>query len=708
MLALLVVSQSLCASLLAADGSTAVPAVSHLSACAALPDPLINDAGERIISVAQWEPRREQMKQIIEHYAIGHQPPPPGNVSGRELMSQTMSDGQVTCRLVHLSFGPESKLGLDVAIFIPAETNTFKTLFPTIVQPVFFPMPGTNSWANVAKQFAEPLRRGYAVAAFYYQQCGADTLDYRQTGFFPAYPGYDWGDLAAWAWGMSRCVDYLETQPFVDKSKLIAVGHSRLGKAALIAGAFDERFALTAPAGSGCGGTGAYRFNGQGRGGKEGLAEATKKFPQWFGPRLAEFSGQVEKLPFDQHWFMALVAPRLFIAADGLSDPYTDTNALVQSYLAAKPVYQLLGVPEHLDIHFRPGGHLLAPADWQAILDFSDQNLRQVEVKRRGNQLSLAVDWAAMTSPILFRGDAQTAYRDPMLLLHAGVFWMFFTLNTHDADGRPFWQTAYSTSTNLVHWSAPVTITPRDRRFNFCSPGNIVRFGNQWVLCLQTYPTPGNSTYGDDSSRLWLMRSDDLAHWSEPELIQFMGPEVSREAMPRMIDPYLLADKDEPGKWWCFCKVKQTGVSMAWSRDLKTWHPTGRVDGGENACVLVQDGEYVLFHSPPNGIGVKRSRDLHTWREDGLLTLGQKDWPWAQGRLTAGYVLDARAIAGVGRYVMVFHGSGPEDERTMFHTYASIGLAWSDDLKTWHWPGGGSQTIESHASAPLDHAPNAK
>ena len=129
-----------------------------------------------------------------------------------------------------------------------------------------------GSWEKAAQNYAEPLRRGYAIVCFQYQQCGLDKPQgYRQSGFFPAYPRYDWGDLAAWAWGMSRSVNYLETQAFADKAKIIAVGHSRLGKAALVAGAFDERFALTAPAGSGCAGTGAYRFNGKGRGGKEGL-----------------------------------------------------------------------------------------------------------------------------------------------------------------------------------------------------------------------------------------------------------------------------------------------------------------------------------------------------------------------------------------------------------------------------------------------------
>ncbi len=186
---------------------------------------------------------------------------------------------------------------------------------------------------------------------------------------------------------MSRCVDFLETQSFVDKTKFIALGHSRLGKTTLVAGAFDDRFALTAPCGSGCGGTGAYRFNGKGRGGKEGLEDATKNFPQWFGPHLREFSGQVEKLPFDQHWLIALVAPRLFIAADGLDDQATNGKALAHCYLAARPVYEFLGAPDHIGINFRPGRHMLAPDDWTAVLDFSDKYLRKMDVKRRFDQL---------------------------------------------------------------------------------------------------------------------------------------------------------------------------------------------------------------------------------------------------------------------------------------------------------------------------------
>ena len=160
------------------------------------------------------------------------------------------------------------------------------------------------------------------------------------------------------------------------------------------------------------------------------------------------------------------------------------------------------------------------------------------------------------------------------------------------------------------------------------------------------------------------------------------GPNVPQEKMGRMIDPYLIEDKDEPGKWWCFYKV-----GHAWSRDLKVWTHAGLSPMGENPCIIVDGDEYVMFLS--GGIIVKRSRDMKIWRDDGTLTLGLKNWPWAQGRLTAAFVLDLRKQSGVGKAVMFFHGSDyPEsDKRGGFDNFASVGLAWSDDLKTWSWPG---------------------
>jgi hypothetical protein len=182
---------------------------------------------------------------------------------------------------------------------------------------------------------------------------------------------------------MSRVVDYLETQPFADKTKLIALGHSRLGKTALVAGAFDERFALVAPAGSGCAGTGAFRFNGPGRGGKQGIEDFATQFNYQLGPRMPQFIGHVTKLPFDQHWLIALVAPRPFISAEGLNDGACNGKATKASILAARPTYEFLGSGDKLGVNFRPGKHALTPEDWHAVLDFADQQLRGMKVERK-------------------------------------------------------------------------------------------------------------------------------------------------------------------------------------------------------------------------------------------------------------------------------------------------------------------------------------
>ena len=297
-----------------------------------------------------------------------------------------------------------------------------------------------------------------------------------------------------------------------------------------------------------------------------------------------------------------------------------------------------------------------------------------------------AIDLAAITSPIIFKGGPAAAYRDPAAIYHEGVFRLYFTFTRREADGHFYWYTAASTSRDLRRWTPPRILTPRDRNLNFSSPGNVVRVGDEWLLCLQTYPTPRGETFGNRTARLWVMRSRDLEAWGKPELLRVKGPDVPVDRMGRMIDPYLVEDKDQPGKWWCF--YKQHGVSLSHSRDLKTWTYAGRWRAGENVCVLVDGGEYVMFHSPGNGIGVKRSRDLKHWRDVGLLTLGQKQWPWAAARLTAGFVLDLRKRPEVGKAILFFHGSskaGMAMHRA--HGHGTLALAWSDDLAHWHWSG---------------------
>lgn len=409
-----------------ASAFPAMPGPHELPANDAPPDLLALDGGGRVKDPAGWAERRREWRAILEHYAVGHAPPAPGRVESTVLETRPVLDGAATFRLVRLRFGPGMALGFDVAVFTPADESTPR---PVVVFPSFDPTPGARrlplmprppgqgKGANAllpveplpeatpvapagdptgpdpemaAKRHEALLRRGYALATYHYQDTGEDTnlrlpdgsWAYRTTRFFPAYPGHDWGLLGAWAWGMSRVADYLGAQPFADRDRLVVTGHSRLGKAALVAGAFDERFALVAPCGTGGGGNGVYRFSGAGRGGKEGLDEMMKKYPGWFSPRLHAFRGRAERLPFDQHAFVALVAPRRFIALEATEDPVSLPPAVIAAAKGARPVFELLGVEDRLAVNFEKHGHAYADSDWSALLDFADRQLRGLDPRR--------------------------------------------------------------------------------------------------------------------------------------------------------------------------------------------------------------------------------------------------------------------------------------------------------------------------------------
>jgi hypothetical protein len=295
---------------------------------------------------------------------------------------------------------PEQGKGLD-ALTIPlgdqaARAAEAAAATPAPPAPTLLPMPRppASDPETTAAVHAELFRRGYALVMYHYQDTGEDTIGrntdgswaFRSTRYYPAHPDYDWGLAAGWAWGISRCIDYLETQAFADRGKFIAVGHSRIGKAVLVAGAFEERLTVVAPAGSGAGGTGAYRFNGERGGGREGLADMMRKYPNWFSPNLYQFAAQVDQLPFDQHWLIALAAPRALISLEGTDDQNCVANAVKQAITGAKPAYDLLGASQRLGVHYAAHRHALTNEDWTALLDFADQQLFGKAVARRFDQ----------------------------------------------------------------------------------------------------------------------------------------------------------------------------------------------------------------------------------------------------------------------------------------------------------------------------------
>src|SRR5260370_23337281 len=231
---------------------------------------------------------------------------------------------------------------------------------------------------------------------------------------------------------------------------------------------------------------------------------------------------------------------------------------------------------------------------------------------------------ANLLSTLLFAGNSKNAYRDPAAIFHGGWFYLYFTWIKTEHNGLAYSYVAWSRSHDLQHWTEPTIITPRDKNLDFGSPGDVIRYNGRWILCVQTYPRPNGERYGNRDSRIWTMSSQDLHHWSKPEILRVKGPDVPIAEMGMMIDPYLVRDKDISNKWWCF--YKQNGISRSWSSDLKNWTYAGKTAAGENPCVIVDNDRYLLFHSPPTRIGITRSIDLENWTDEGILTLGQSEW----------------------------------------------------------------------------------
>jgi hypothetical protein len=305
-----------------------------------------------------------------------------------------------------------------------------------------------------------------------------------------------------------------------------------------------------------------------------------------------------------------------------------------------------------------------------------------------------------LQSPILLEGNDKTAFRDPILLYLDGIFRMYYSFAQTEENEKIYWYIAESRSEDLVNWSSPRVLTVKDQSKNYTDPGSIIRYNNQWIFSLQTYVMPGYSRkdairYGNENTRNYIMRSNDLENWSEPEVLYVKGPGVDPG---KMINGFILEDKDMKGKWWCF--YKQNGASCSYSYDLKNWtffanigKFIGNIDVGEAFNVWVENGEYLMTHSPVDGIGILHSKNLKDWEVfTEPLLLGKKDWPWASERLTAGYVLDLRSDPRIGKYLMVFHGQGkgygPTRRNTeMENSDCDVAIAWSDDLINWDWPG---------------------
>jgi hypothetical protein len=239
------------------------------------------------------------------------------------------------------------------------------------------------------------LSRGYAIATLDAADFCPDNKDTFREGllarFFPGRSGppgpEEPGAIATWAWALSRALDYFQCDPDIDARRAIVIGHSRMGKTALWAGAEDPRFAIVISNNSGCGGAALSkrRFG-------ETVARINRVFPHWFCGNFKHYDGREDQLPLDQHELVALIAPRPVYVASAQQDGWADPRGEYLAAAGAEPVYQLFGlsgvgtkempplnasVGQAIGYHIRAGKHALTDFDWLEYLDFADRHLRR-------------------------------------------------------------------------------------------------------------------------------------------------------------------------------------------------------------------------------------------------------------------------------------------------------------------------------------------
>ena len=399
----------------AVNAAKTLPPVSALPIQPGLPDPLRMFDDTLVVSKEEWfNRRRPELKALFQQYEYGYFPPPAKIKTTVEEVDKKLFGGKATLKLVTLSFAPKDSPKINLMLVVPNERKSPAPVFLglsfsanyTLVTNPLVPLPTvwmngrlpgvTNNRATEAGRgklmdvwnIEQSIDRGYAVATIFCDDIQPDrtnaTTGVREFFHGSKNPEQDWGTIAAWAWGLQRAVDYLETDKSVDRKKIAVVGHSRLGKAAILAGAFDERIALVIPLQAGCGGTSPAR-------GKigESIKRINTSFPHWFGGEFKKFNDEPERLPFDQHCLIALCAPRPVLLSNATEDTWANPEGQFEILKAADAVYRLAGgegvasekMPEvgqlmdsRLGYYIRPGKHSMAKDDWKIFLDYADKH----------------------------------------------------------------------------------------------------------------------------------------------------------------------------------------------------------------------------------------------------------------------------------------------------------------------------------------------
>lgn len=357
-----------------------------------LPDPLIMNSGPRVADAGAWQQnRRPEILELFRDNVYGRAPigRPAGMAFELRPIDQNALGGRATQKDLVVNFSGESSgARMDMRLYTPNGAAGPVPCFLYLGRPMPDGAPMSPRWENA---LPEILARGYGLAIIDREGIDPDEHDGFRNGVHGMFdppgerPGDAWGTIAAWAWGLSRALDYLEADENVNAERVAVMGVSRAGKTALWAGAQDERFAMAISICSGCTGAALSR-----RRFGEPVGAINGRFPHWFCSNYRKFDWKEDALPVDQHMLLSLMAPRLLYVSSADEDLWADPRGEFLGAKHADPVYRLLGVKglvaEHMPrlespvqdgrigYHIRRGGHGLEHYDWLRYLDFADRH----------------------------------------------------------------------------------------------------------------------------------------------------------------------------------------------------------------------------------------------------------------------------------------------------------------------------------------------
>jgi hypothetical protein len=388
-----------------------------------LPDPLVMQDGTRVADAETWRSRRRpEVLRLFEEHVHGSSPEAPeriafevasvddGALGGKATRKQVTvfptgdRDGPTINLLLYLPNAADKPvpafLGLNfygnqTVYADPGIAISDRWMRPTRSMGIVDNRATESSRGRAAGrwQVEKVVSRGYGLATVYYGDIEPDFPDGWKLGlrraFFSSgeetpFGPDDWGSIGVWAWGLSRAMDYLEQESAVDARRVAVLGHSRLGKTALWAGAQDERFAIVISNNSGEGGASLVR-----RRFGEAIHHSVGMVPYWYRARYREYAWHESELPVDAHMLVALAAPRPVYVASATEDLWADPRGEFLAAKHAEPVYALFGLaglgvdrmppPDHpvgnfIGYHVRTGKHNVTAYDWDQYLDFADRH----------------------------------------------------------------------------------------------------------------------------------------------------------------------------------------------------------------------------------------------------------------------------------------------------------------------------------------------